>query len=125
MSQPQEGYQFFLDDKYGKSTVIDVPAEVESRAGDWFNQTLTLVNDMAVRLSVLIGEHHWHKHDDADEFFFVLEGQLHLDIEGEGTIVLEPHQGYTVPKGVVHRSTAPAKTVMIMVEAGAAAPAGD
>ena len=48
----------------------------------WFNQTLTKVNDSVVRLGILEGEYHWHKHDNADECFLVLEGQFLLDVDG-------------------------------------------
>ena len=56
------------------------------------------VNDAVVRLGVIEGDFHWHHHDDTDEFFLVLEGQLLIDIEGRETVVLDPHQGYTVPQ---------------------------
>jgi mannose-6-phosphate isomerase-like protein (cupin superfamily) len=90
-----------------------------------FNQTLTTVNASTVRMGVFKGEFHFHKHDDEDEFFFVLEGRLLLDIEGAETVTLEPHQGYTVPKGVVHRTRAPERTVCLMVEAAGVVPTGD
>jgi mannose-6-phosphate isomerase-like protein (cupin superfamily) len=89
------------------------------------NQTLTQVNDSVVRLGILEGEYHWHKHDHEDEFFVVLEGQLLLDVEGKGTIVLDRHLGYTVPKGVVHRTRSPKKTIVLMVEAATVTPTGD
>ena len=90
-----------------------------------FNQTLTQVNDAVVRLGILEGEYHWHKHDDEDEFFVVLEGQLLLDVEGQGTITLDERLGYTVPKGVVHRTRALKKTVVLMVEKATVTPTGD
>jgi mannose-6-phosphate isomerase-like protein (cupin superfamily) len=117
-------YDTRLDNKYGYLTVVDIPREVAEHA-PWFNQTLTRVNDSVVRLGILEGEYHWHKHDDEDEFFVVLEGQLLIDVEGKGTIVLERHLGYTVPKGVVHRTRAPKKTIVLMVEAASVTPTGD
>lgn len=117
-------YDINLDDKFGHSTVIDVDAEA-SRHEPWFNQTLTTVNDSVVRLGVIEGEFHWHRHDDTDEFFIVLEGQLLIDIEGGDTVTLDPHQGYTVPKGVVHRTRAPVRTSIVMVEAAGVSPTGD
>ena len=77
-----------------------------------------------VRLGVIEGEFHWHHHDEEDEFFFVLEGQLLIDLEGE-TVTLQPSQGYTVPRGVRHRTRAPRRTVMLMVEAASVTPTGD
>ena len=116
-------YNTRLDNKYGYSTVIDIPREVAEHA-PWFNQTLTQVNDAVVRLGILQGEYHWHKHDE-DECFIVLEGELLLDVESVGTIRLGKHLGYTVPKGVVHRTRAPGRTIVLMVEKASVTPTGD
>jgi mannose-6-phosphate isomerase-like protein (cupin superfamily) len=104
--------------------VIDIPARVAEHA-PWFNQTLTQVNDSVVRLGILQGEYHWHKHDRQDECFIVLDGELLLDIEGKDSVVLTKHLGYTVPKDVVHRTRAPNKTIVLMVEAASVTPTGD
>ena len=117
-------YDIRLDDKYGSLAVIDIPAEIAAHE-PWFNQTLTTVNDAVVRLGILEGEFHWHKHDEQDEFFVVLEGQLLIDVEDRETIVLHRHQGYTVPRGVRHRTRAPHRTAVLMVEAAGVAPTGD
>jgi mannose-6-phosphate isomerase-like protein (cupin superfamily) len=82
------------------------------------------VNDSVVRLGVVQGEFHWHKHDEEDEFFFVLQGKLLIDLK-EKTVTLEPHQGYTIPKGVVHRTRAPERTAVLMVERSSVKPTGD
>jgi mannose-6-phosphate isomerase-like protein (cupin superfamily) len=117
-------YDIKLDDKYGQLNVIDVGAEAAANE-PWFNQTLTTVNDSVVRLGVIEGDFHWHKHDDEDEFFLVLEGELVIDVEGSDSVRLGPHQGYTVPKGVLHKTSAPVRTVIVMVEPGGVAPTGD
>ena len=118
-------YDIHLDDKFGQSSFIDVAAEAAAHE-PWFNQTLTTVNDSVVRLGVLDGDFHWHKHDVEDEFFLVLEGRLLIDIEGADTVTLDPHQGYTVPRGVVHRTRAPeGRTVILMVEPAGVQPTGD
>src|SRR6478609_5615227 len=104
----EDRYDTRLDNKYGALTTIDIPGEVAAHQ-PWFNQTLTQVNDAVVRLGILQGEYHWHKHDVEDECFIVLEGELLLDIEGGPTQVLTKHRGYTVPKGVVHRTRAKEK----------------
>ena len=116
-------YDIRLDNAYGMSQHIDVGALADSST-PWFNQTLTSVNDCVVRLGVIHGEFHWHHHEDEDEFFYVVEGELLLDLAGE-TITLGPRQGYTVPRGVRHRTRAPERTVMLMVEAATVAPTGD
>jgi mannose-6-phosphate isomerase-like protein (cupin superfamily) len=118
-------YKIHLDNKYGQSTVIDIPAEIAAAGDDWFNQTLTTVNDAVVRLGVIQGEFHWHKHVDEDEFFLVLDGQLLIDIDGGETVTLERHHGYTVPRNVIHRTRAPRRTVLLMVESAGVVPTGD
>jgi mannose-6-phosphate isomerase-like protein (cupin superfamily) len=119
-----QDYDIRLDDKYGSLTLIDIPAEIAAHE-PWFNQTLTTVNGAVVRLGLLEGEFHWHKHDDQDEFFLVLDGQLLIDLEGRETVTLGPHQGFTVPRGVVHRTRAPQRTAVLMVEAAGVVPTGD
>jgi len=104
---------------------IDVQSLVDACQDQWYNQTLCKVNDSVVRLAVVRGEYHWHKHDEDDEFFFTLSGTLIVDIENQDSIELRPQQGYVVPKGVVHRTRAPEKTVMIMVENAGIIPTGD
>lgn len=103
---------------------IDVPALVEACTDRWYNQTLCRVNDSIVRLGVVHGEYHWHKHDAEDEFFYVTEGRLLIDLDGR-TVELSPGQGFVVPKGVLHRTRAPERTVMLMVERATVVPTGD
>jgi mannose-6-phosphate isomerase-like protein (cupin superfamily) len=117
-------YTIQLDDKYGHSRLVDIPAEIAAHE-PWFNQTLTTVNDAVVRLGIIDGDFHWHKHDDQDEFFLVLEGRLLIDLTDEETIELGPHQGYTVPRGVLHRTRAPVRTAILMVESTDVVPTGD
>jgi mannose-6-phosphate isomerase-like protein (cupin superfamily) len=82
------------------------------------------VNDSVVRMAVIEGEYHWHKHDEDDEFFYVVEGQLLIDLEGK-TVELASRQGYVVPRGVVHRTRAPQRTVILMVENAGIIPTGN
>jgi len=117
-------YATFLDIKFPALTVVDVPSVVGAVTHQWYNQTLCKVNDSVIRLGVMQGEYHWHKHDNDDEFFFVLEGRFIIDLETE-SIDLGPQQGYVVPKGVVHRTRAPERAVILMVETAAIVPTGD
>jgi mannose-6-phosphate isomerase-like protein (cupin superfamily) len=105
--------------------LIDIPSLVDECKDEWYNQTLCQVNESVVRLGVLKGEYHWHKHDGEDEFFFTLEGNLIVDIDGSDSVVLGPKQGYVVPKGIVHRTRAPERTVVLMVETAGIIPTGD
>jgi mannose-6-phosphate isomerase-like protein (cupin superfamily) len=113
-----------LDVKFSHLEVIDIPSMVRDCKDAWFNQTLTRVNDSVVRVGIIQGEFHWHKHERDDEFFFVLEGQLLVDLE-ERTIELNPGQGVTVTRGITHRTRAPKRTVMLMVENSGIQPTGD
>ncbi len=117
-------YDIHTDVKYEPLTLIDVAAEAAAHE-PWFNQTLTRVNDAVVRLGVIEGDFHWHKHDDEDEFFLVLDGELEIDVEGEETFVLGPQQGVTIPRGVMHRPRAPKRTVIVIVEPATVQPTGD
>lgn len=119
----QPDYNINLDIKYGYLELIDIPSIVAECTKKWFNQTLTQVNDSVIRIGIIEGEFHWHKHDADDEFFFVLEGKLLIDIENR-TIELGPCQGVTIPKGVTHRPRAPWKTVILMVETSTIQPTG-
>src|SRR6186997_3056563 len=113
-----------LDIKYRHLEKMDVNQMVKECTDKWFNQTLTQVNESVVRIGIVEGEYHWHKHDNDDEFFFVWQGQLLIDLE-DRTIELNPGQGVTITKGVMHRPRAPKKTVMLMVETSAIQPTGD
>jgi len=113
-----------LDIKYDHLQKIDVPQMIKECKDKWFNQTLTRVNDSVVRLGIVEGEYHWHKHDNDDEFFFVLDGQLFIDLEGK-TLILNPNEGATISKGIMHRTRAPKRTVMLMVETFSIQPTGD
>ena len=113
-----------LDVKFKHLELIDIPTIVKDCTDKWFNQTLTKVNDSVVRIGIVQGEYHWHKHDNDDEFFFVLEGQLLIDLEDK-IIELNPNQGVTISKGIMHCPRAPHKTVMLMVETSAIQPTGN
>lgn len=122
--EKQFDYVTKLDIKYEHLQRMDISQMVKECKDKWFNQTLTQVNESVVRLGIVEGEYHWHKHDNDDEFFFVLEGQLLIDLE-DHTIELNPNQGVTISKGVMHRPRAPKKTVMLMVETNSIQPTGD
>jgi mannose-6-phosphate isomerase-like protein (cupin superfamily) len=121
-------YDIHTDVKWGPLEVVDAGALVDACKEPWWNQSLCVVNDSVARIGVFHGEFHWHKHDREDELFFVLDGTLLLDIEQDGeqrTVKLAPRQGMVVPKGVMHRTRAPERTVVLMVEPATVVPTGD
>ena len=117
-------YATFLNILFPALSVVDVPSLVSSCQQRWYNQTLCKVNDSVVRLGIMQGEYHWHKHDNDDEFFFVLDGIFIVDLQDK-SIELKKYEGYVVPKGITHRTRAPEKAVIIMVENAGIVPEGD
>ncbi len=117
-------YATYLDVKFAPLSVVDVPGLIARCKDRWYNQTLCAVNDSVIRLGVLQGEYHWHKHDHDDEFFFVLEGHFFIDLETR-SVELQPLEGFVVPKGVLHRTRAPQRAVILMAETRAIVPTGD
>ena len=117
-------YETRLDILHQPLELIDVNVLARAVTHKWFNQTLCQVNGSVVRVGVIEGEYHWHKHDEDDEFFYVVDGQLLIDLEGR-LVTLSPGQGFVVPKGVVHRTRAPQRTIILMVENAGIIPTGD
>jgi hypothetical protein len=130
MAEPSGGpeaaypYATHLNIHYNQLEVVDLQSLIDACTDRWYNQSLCRVNDSVVRLGVMQGEYHWHKHDNDDEFFYVVEGHFLIDLE-DRTIDLGPRQGFVVPKGVVHRTRAPARAVILMVENAGIIPTGD
>ncbi len=117
-------YSINLQPRFGSLELVDVQGLVDACKEPWYNQTLCRVNESVVRLGILEGEFHWHKHDREDEFFYVVEGRFLIDLE-DRTVELLPKQGFMVPKGVMHRTRAPVRTVVLMMEAAGVIPTGD
>jgi len=121
---PNTPYETRLDIAFQPLELIDEKALSDACQYKWFNQTLCQVNGSVVRMGVIQGEYHWHKHDEDDEFFYVVEGKLLIDLQGR-TVELAPRQGFVVPKSVVHRTRAPERTVILMVENAGIIPTGN
>ena len=117
-------YETRLNILFKPLEVIDEKALADACPYKWYNQTLCQVNQSVVRLGVVEGDYHWHKHDADDEFFYVVEGRFLIDLE-DRTVELTPRQGLVVPKGVLHRTRAPERTVILMVENAGIIPTGD
>ncbi len=125
-------YATHLNELFPALEKIELDPLVAGVSDQWYNQTLVRVNDSVVRLGVMQGEYHWHKHDNDDEFFYVVDGRFLIDLEpdADGTtprrvVELRPRDGFVVPKGVVHRTRAPERSVILMVETAAIVPTGD
>jgi mannose-6-phosphate isomerase-like protein (cupin superfamily) len=120
----QTPYNINTDVRFEGLELIDIPQIIDECGEDWFNQTLCRVNDCVVRLGIIRGEFHWHKHDEEDEFFYVVNGRLFIDLEDK-QIELGPSQGFTIPRGVTHKTRAPEGVVILMVEGAGVVPTGD
>jgi mannose-6-phosphate isomerase-like protein (cupin superfamily) len=130
-ASPAYSYATHLNVLFGGLEKIELDPLVSAVRDQWYNQTLARVNDSVVRLGVMHGEYHWHTHDDDDEFFYVVDGRLLIDLEPgadnvtPGRVVeLRPRQGFVVPKGVIHRTRAPERSVILMIETAAIIPTG-
>lgn len=125
-ADPRDPYPYatYLNILHPPLEVIDIQSLIDANTHPWYNQTLCQVNDSVVRLGVLQGEYHWHRHGEVDEFFYVVAGRFLIDLE-DGTVELAPRQGFVVPKGVTHRTRAPERVVVLMVESAGIVPTGD
>jgi mannose-6-phosphate isomerase-like protein (cupin superfamily) len=117
-------YTIHEDPLFGALEVMDVQRVIDETDQRWVNWTLCRVNDSLIRLGVLHGEFHWHKHDDEDEFFLLLDGDFRIELEGR-TVALKPRQAFTVPKGVLHRPVVPERSAVLMIETAGVVPTGD
>jgi len=123
--EPEYPYAINPDVMFAGLQRVDVPALDAGVTHVWFNQALCRINDCEVCLGVFKGgTFHWHKHDEEDEFFFVLEGRFTIETEGE-SVTLTRHQGYLVPRGVLHRTSAPEPATVLMTGAASTAHARD
>ena len=117
-------YRIHDEPLFGLLEVMDVQKVIDETDEPWVNWTLCRVNDSLIRLGVLHGEFHWHKHDDEDEFFLLLDGDFRIELE-DRTVELKPRQAFTVPRGVMHRPVVPVRSAVIMIETAGVVPTGD
>lgn len=109
-------YDIQLKPIYSGLELISVPEASKLSDHHWFNRTLCEINDSYLRIGVFDGDFHWHKHEEEDEFFYVVEGELFIDIEDAETIALKPKEGVLVPRNVMHRPRAPHGATVLMIE---------
>jgi len=120
----EQKYSIDTKIKFEPLELISFPDLIDESNKEWQNISLCQVNDSVVRLGVIEGEFHWHKHDEEDEFFYVIEGKLIIDLE-DRMVELNPQDGFLIPKKVVHRTRAPVRTAIMMVEGSRVKPTGD
>ena len=94
---------------------IDLAEKLATFSEHFSPRTVTQFNDCDVMVAKLKGEFIWHKHDDTDDFFFVLKGQLDIELRDK-TVSLGPGQIYVVPRGVEHRPVAREEVHILLIE---------
>ncbi|MGW0832263.1 cupin domain-containing protein [Streptomyces prunicolor] len=109
---------------------IALSAALASFTDQWSPRIVATVNDYDVRVAKVEGEHLWHTHDHTDEFFLVLEGELHIALResagsGERTVVLPKGSVFTVPRGTEHKPYAPVPTEILLLEPTGTLTVGD
>ena len=125
MTQPGN-YMINYEPLFGPLQLIDL-GEANKRADHpWYNQTLIEVGGDLLRLGVFAGgEYHWHKHQEQDEFFYVIHGRLRIDLEGHDPVELTAGTAFSVPRGMLHRPVALEPTQVLMLEKSGIAVTGD
>ena len=78
-------------------------------------RTVTQFNGHDVMVAKLSGPFIWHKHDDTDDFFLVLQGTLDIELR-DRTVTLTPGEVFVVPKGVEHRPVARDEVHLLLIE---------
>lgn len=107
---------------------ISLDKALDSFDAVWSPRIVTRVNDYDVRVAKVDGEHLWHVHDDTDEFFLVLDGELRIALrepDGERTVVLPQGAVFTVPRGTYHKPSAPSGAAILMFEPTGTPTVGD
>ena len=104
--------------------VINIKDKFTKFSKNWHPHQIALVDDMQVILAKLKGEFVWHQHDDTDEAFVVLEGNLRIEYE-DGSVELGPGEMVVVPKGVVHKPIAKSECKLLLIEPKGVVNTGD
>jgi mannose-6-phosphate isomerase-like protein (cupin superfamily) len=116
------------EDRAVISSVTNIDRLLDSFDELWAPRVLASVNDWAVKIAKVRGEHVWHAHDDTDEVFIVLSGSVAIHQRspaGEEIVQLGPHDVHVVPRGVEHRPSAPDGAVLMLVEPAATLSTGN
>jgi len=90
----------------------------------WNPKVVGRVNDFDVKLVKLRGEFVWHKHDETDDFFLVVQGRLTIHLR-DRDVVLEPGELFVVPRGIEHCPEADEETHVLLIEPDGTVNTGD
>lgn len=81
----------------------------------WLPKVIAEMNDYQIKIVKIEGDFEWHDHQDTDETFIVLEGNLRIDFQ-DGHVNLTNGEMYVVPKGVEHKPFADGEVKMLLIE---------
>ena len=104
--------------------VINFAEKLTRFSERWSPRVIAEMNDYQFKLAKLQGDFVWHKHDDTDEVFVVIDGTLRIDFRN-GEAVLGPGEMIVVPRGVEHRPHADAECQVLLVEPRGVVNTGD
>ena len=104
---------------------INLQNQMDAIARPWSPVDIAQVNDQVLRLALIDGEYHWHKHGNEDELFYVLKGSIVIQVEGQPDVVLHDGEMAVIPKGVEHCPKSKAPSYILMFEPAALVSKGD
>lgn len=106
------------------SQATSIPATLSSFTETWSPRLVAAINDHHVKVAKIDGPFIWHAHPNSDELFYVLAGELRMEIEGQDAVAMKEGDMFVVPRGVRHRPVGEKATIM-MVEHESTVNTGD
>lgn len=103
---------------------IDLAQKLSSFSEHWSPKVIARLNDYEVKVVKIKGEFVWHTHEDTDELFLVIEGELTIQLRADD-VVLQPGQLYVVPRGVEHCPIAEGEVHAMLIEPTGVVDTGD
>lgn len=97
-------------------SIVNIQEEIKSITKPWSPIDVAQVNNQIIRLAIFEGEYHWHKHNEEDELFYVIEGEIKIQIKNMDDIILKKGEMTVIPKGIEHRPVSEKKSVILLFE---------
>lgn len=97
------------------NNVVNLDGALSGVTEHWSPRVVGRVNDQYVKVAKLLGELTWHKHEDEDELFYVVKGQLRIEYE-DGAVQLNPGDFHIVPRNTLHNPVAEHECWIMLVE---------
>ena len=107
------------------SHIINLKDKLHSINKPWSPVDLLHANDQVIRMALIEGEYHWHKHVNEDEVFYVIKGQVIIQLKDQPDIFLKEGEMAVVPKGAEHCPISPCPSYILMIEPSVLKSKGD